>query len=541
MTETLVADNNTHILNNVILIYLVVFLIFLVVIWLFQRARLKNALEHQKETFYSIITLSNILPTISVAFLLLTVIQSSPLKQNPLAVTFTLSFFETIQIFIITALLVSLFYDSIEQTLGTLIFKTPRLPSRTNLNMRLAEKQFRFSTQKIWHLILLFFGSALFIANILVFFAYPPIPTEFDDPTIALYYPNIYYKYDSTLGARQELFSAYFIPPKALINWKLVQSVLSIGYLIIFIIFFKQKVVKHEDSSNDDELVYANIENLADSEQPVLDLSILLLSSYQPTNLYVPPTSIYLDSPSKMEKFANNIKNSALIPMLKLAFINFGISYVIILIAQMMGVLDVTDLTKFFYLQLTRLYWAGYSEELTFRLLLFGIPLFLVQGTAFVIKKYLIRSGRNDDYNKSKRFKIIHSSIFPSKYLVGGWKQFSFVDLFFLIFSSAMFGYAHFQFGWPLWKIVQTGVVGVIIGYAYCKYGLHAAIFLHVTMDFSAGLLLPLNLGWMSIGFMIVIFFMVFGGLYVFYFASKGIKWSFVFLCKILGRGVNEL
>ena len=127
----------------------------------------------------------------------------------------------------------------------------------------------------------------------------------------------------------------------------------------------------------------------------------------------------------------------------------------------------------------------------------------------------------------------------PLFYLTGRWKKLGPIDFLFLLFSSYSFGYVHYQLGYPYWqegKIFQAAVAGLIFGYAFYKYGLHAAIFLHVVNDFVIGMLLTPNLGLILNGEILLLLITALGALYMIYVFLIPLSAVFNFINDKLGR-----
>ncbi|MBA7550766.1 hypothetical protein ES705_43289 [subsurface metagenome] len=94
----------------------------------------------------------------------------------------------------------------------------------------------------------------------------------------------------------------------------------------------------------------------------------------------------------------------------------------------------------------------------------------------------------------------------------------------------------HYQFGWEAWKIFQAGVGGLIFGYAFCKYGFHVSIFLHVVNNFVIGLLATPNIGLMINGATIIMLIYTIGLLYLIFVATKLIAGALTYLNRALKR-----
>ncbi len=68
------------------------------------------------------------------------------------------------------------------------------------------------------------------------------------------------------------------------------------------------------------------------------------------------------------------------------------------------------------------------------------------------------------------------------RYLLGGAKYEKWMSVF-VVFAAVMFGLAHLD-NWGTWKFVPTFAFGLLTGYLFVKYGLHAAIGAHFINDF---------------------------------------------------------
>jgi len=104
---------------------------------------------------------------------------------------------------------------------------------------------------------------------------------------------------------------------------------------------------------------------------------------------------------------------------------------------------------------------ASVAEEIFTRTLYIGIPL--------LIYHYIAQKPKNK----------LH------RYFVGGGFDFEPAVIVLLIFSSVLFGLAHYP-GWGLWKIFPTSAAGLAFGYLFVKKGIHTAIILHFLFDYMA-------------------------------------------------------
>ncbi|MEA2070861.1 MAG: CPBP family intramembrane glutamic endopeptidase, partial [Asgard group archaeon] len=202
-------------------------------------------------------------------------------------------------------------------------------------------------------------------------------------------------------------------------------------------------------------------------------------------------------------------KQSAIIKTLEL----FGISYLVSIIISTIivplfpdegGGPDFSDQDPF--LSILSLGWAGIYEEITFRLLIIGVPMiFITLGRFFIEKRKNsdeLLTKPNDKFflftpydGGNSRLRIT-DIIFAIR---GKYKRIGIPEWILIGISSLLFGFAHWEGwdgGWPAWKIIQATIMGFFISYAFVKYGIEAAIFIHFTNNVLIGLsLFPSLLG----------------------------------------------
>ncbi len=109
---------------------------------------------------------------------------------------------------------------------------------------------------------------------------------------------------------------------------------------------------------------------------------------------------------------------------------------------------------------------ASVWEEIIARVLLIGLPLLAL------------------DLARRHGLQPVHRYVLGGKIPIG-WTQVTFV-----LISSAVFGFAHFE-GWGSWKVFPAAVAGVAFGYMFLRHGLASAIMLHFSFDYLS---MPLTL-----------------------------------------------
>ncbi len=139
---------------------------------------------------------------------------------------------------------------------------------------------------------------------------------------------------------------------------------------------------------------------------------------------------------------------------------------------------------------------AAVWEEIVSRLLLIGVPLLIVHS---ISKK---REGWK-------------------RYFLGGGFKIGTTELFFLVFSAAMFGTAH-VFAWDASKIPSAFVGGLAFGYLFLRLGIYAAIMMHFIWDYIS---IPMQvfpgIGSTIVMGLLIISWVAIGAVYIVAYSSK--------------------
>jgi hypothetical protein len=154
-----------------------------------------------------------------------------------------------------------------------------------------------------------------------------------------------------------------------------------------------------------------------------------------------------------------DVKLNYMFAMTKWLSILVLISALINFIQESFGITTVpplgdNNLIQFFYVSL-----APLLEELIFRILLVGIPLFVL-------------------YSGRASFSYFLKSLWtPSSLNILDSKK----AIFVIIFVGVAFGFAHIAFGdsWSEGKFAQATAGGIILGYVYFRYGFVASLLIH--------------------------------------------------------------
>jgi Type II CAAX prenyl endopeptidase Rce1-like len=161
-----------------------------------------------------------------------------------------------------------------------------------------------------------------------------------------------------------------------------------------------------------------------------------------------------------MSRGWRNLRDNALVNMITWFSILILFSVIIEMVQQIFGIkiesppVD-NNLIRFFNLGISPL-----TEETGFRVILIGIPLFLM-------------------YSHTSSWKMFFKSLWrPSKYLsIESYQK----SLVLIITIGLFFGVSHIISGtpWSPGKISQATVAGIIIGWVYVRYGFAPAVLIH--------------------------------------------------------------
>jgi membrane protease YdiL (CAAX protease family) len=173
---------------------------------------------------------------------------------------------------------------------------------------------------------------------------------------------------------------------------------------------------------------------------------------------------------------AKSREHSPLFDISGLVFTNVFLSVVIVLIAILLGA-ENTDTPVGGVLEenLFALANAPVWEEIIVRVLLIGVPLFVVDLVRSVLDKHNLASNPPV---KSRPRRRLYS------YILGGKFDIGIPEAILVLASATIFGYAHFLGGWGFWKVPAAAIGGVAFGYLFLRHGLAAAIVMHFTIDY---------------------------------------------------------
>ena len=156
----------------------------------------------------------------------------------------------------------------------------------------------------------------------------------------------------------------------------------------------------------------------------------------------------------------NSLNDNYMLNIIKWFSILVLISAVITIIQKNFGIITEPPDTANDLILFLQISAAPITEEIGFRLVLIGIPLFLIYSHKSSIKFFF------------KSLWTPHSTlhIYENKKAIG-----------IIVIVGIFFGVAHVISGepWTTGKILQASIGGIILGWVYFRYGLAAAIILH--------------------------------------------------------------
>jgi hypothetical protein len=135
------------------------------------------------------------------------------------------------------------------------------------------------------------------------------------------------------------------------------------------------------------------------------------------------------------------------------------------------------------FLNLVDLSYAAVSEEIGFRLIPIG---------ALLVIYLLVTRNKEATFSFTQKVKFCFLSfLFPddAKRMAGKktvrenglWNGISLAEWGMLVFTSAIFGFAHFNPGvsWEIGKVTSATFAGLVLGLSYLVYGAHVSIIVH--------------------------------------------------------------
>jgi membrane protease YdiL (CAAX protease family) len=282
----------------------------------------------------------------------------------------------------------------------------------------------------------------------------------------------------------------------------------------------------------------SNVENKETQEgadvTPLLDKEISKSKSQQ--ELHILRLNPIEERKGIMPNAFYQLKNMTLTKSVELLGASMISSIIIIFIlTPFIGGGDTDPGTDDPFVTISAVAWAGIFEEISFRLILIGIPMTIV-----VLARYIIQESTKPDpifpeKIEGKKKIMIQDILLAFR---GKYKSIGYIEWLLIGISSLLFGFAHWEGwtgSWGAWKIVQAGLSGFFLSYAFVKYGIESAIFIHLTNNVISALSVytaeVANTGWLAFTTNFVTWGLMFIGV------MKGIS---VIINLVMNRGLKQ-
>jgi hypothetical protein len=203
-----------------------------------------------------------------------------------------------------------------------------------------------------------------------------------------------------------------------------------------------------------------------------------------------------------MPELFHRLKNSPLTKTIELFGFSYLISFIIIFILAPIIPTTAPPITEDPPLiSVLNVGLAAVLEEVSFRMILIGIPMIFVTGIKFYMQKKKAKEQKTNKLQEedstasfASRFLVLDEDYLamdiPLAFL-GKNKNIGIIEWILIGISGVIFGFAHWDQwtgSWAAWKIVQAGSMGLFLGYAFVKYGLASAIMIHFLNNVALGL-----------------------------------------------------
>ena len=226
-----------------ILIYLIAVVFYILYGWLIRRDFIKKEQDKGDKALNHIFLY--FLPVLGLVLVLTLVVNLSALKNYLLLMRISSSLLELVQMSFFGIMIGIFLYSRIEKNLGSLVFSRIFLPLDNEIGLRSVIKQTEYTIRNSWKFGMIILGSMIAVSNFLVFIVYPIIPAASIADTLTFTLPNFQYQFQAELGYRQEFFKIYDIPSAAIVDWKLVQSLMCFALfgIVALLIFLPRKKI----------------------------------------------------------------------------------------------------------------------------------------------------------------------------------------------------------------------------------------------------------------------------------------------------------
>ena len=485
-TDSLLYGVNT---KNSIFLSIGIIILFFLYGWSLRRWFIKKNLESKDNSLNHILMI--FLPIFLILLIYSIIVSFLNLPELHIFIRVSSIFLENLQLIAIGTTLGVFLFPRIENKICKLLKKTPIESKSGKYGLSLFPKQLKQNLRNFNNFLVIGIAGVIVVGNLIVIILYPSIKASVVDASLDFFYPNFWYHFDPINGLAQEFFKKTSLPSNVVFDWKLTQAILSILLicLTLSILLLKKR--------NTEENNQTNLENLKEkkAEKTQEDIAFQILNPEIKTLDFIPSHFIESKTPKRYDIVLSRINSSNSVSVMKLIILSIFSTLFFISIFQNIDVLgpflsDGRNYTSFVHL--TQSFWEGFGEEIMFRLLLFGLPLFLIRGLIYLIQKLVEYSSRTKSENVDETSILVRyiRSRQPGNllfYLTGGWGKVDRLTGILMIFSSIAYAYVQPIYGWNLGKMIYTFIVGLICGYAFCKFGIHTAIFINIATELILG------------------------------------------------------
>ncbi len=475
--------------KNSIFLSIGIIILFFLYGWFLRRWFIKKNLESEDKSLNHILMV--FLPIFLILLIYSIIVSFLNLPELHIFIRISSIFIENLQLIAISTILGVFLFPKIEKKICKLFRKTPTEVKNDRYGLGLFPKQLKQNIRKFNNFLAIGIAGGIVVGNLIIIFLYPSIKASAVDASLDFFYPNFWYHFDPINGLAQEFFKKTSLPSNIVFDWKLTQAILSILFICLTfsILLLKKRNIEENNQTALEKFTKKK------PEKTQKDIASQILNPEIKTLDFIPSHLIKSKTPKRYDLVFSRITNGNSVLVMKLILLSVLSTLFFISIFQNTGALgpllsDVRDYSSFVHL--TQSFWEGFGEEITFRLLLFGLPLFLIRGLVYLIQKLFEYRSRAKSENVDET--SILARYFKSRqpgnvlfYLTGGWGKIDKLTGILMIFSSIAYAYVQPTYGWNLWKMIYTIVVGLICGYAFCKFGIHTAIFINIVTELILG------------------------------------------------------
>ena len=471
--------------KNSIFLSLGIIVLFFLYGWSLRRWFIKKNLESEDNSLNHIIIV--FLPIFLILLIYSIIVSFLNLPELHIFIRISSIFLENLQLIAISTILGVFLFPRIENKICKLLKKTPIESKSDRYGLGLFPKQLKQNLRKFNNFLAVGLAGGIVIGNLIIIILYPSIKASAVEASLDFFYPNFWYHFDPINGLAQEFFKKTILPSNVVFDWKLTQAILSI---LLICLTFSILLLKKRNTEENNQTVLEKF-NEKKSEKTQEDIAYQILNPEIKTLDFVPSHLIKSKTPRRYDLVLSRINNSNSVSVMKLILLSVFSTLFLISIFQntaALGPLLSEGRNYSSFVHLTQSIWEGFGEEIMFRLLLFGLPLFLIRGLIYLIQKLFeyrsrAKSENVDETSILARYIKNRQPGNPLFYLTGGWGKVDKITGIFMIFSSIAYAYVQPAYGWNLWKMVYTIVVGFICGYAFCKFGIHTAIIINIATE----------------------------------------------------------